>query len=402
MQSNKKAVIAHLGARDHYEVAKALHETNQLERLVTDFMLPAPLSYLFPITRSSSALPLHKIMMPLASLYMFVQRILDKKKNELLLESVVIDLGLHSFDIAKKHKADLFLYSYEAHDAFKKAKDSGYDGKRILFQVHPHPSSVRELLGPEMERIPYSKQSILYEMEFRSEDYCDKMAAASNLAQHILAASSFTKQTLVENGIDPSIITVVPYGVDAQQFEYKPRVYDPSSPILRVLFVGSLVQRKGVADLLIAIQSLRSPNIQLTICGRGGFDDNILAMFNDVNLTVKRNLTTAELATEMQTADIFVLPSIVEGFALVILEAMACGLPVISTPNTCAPDVIQENENGFIVPIKDAAAIADKILWCLNNKQKLPEMSASAAKRAREFTWERFRQGVNTFYNHTL
>ena len=400
MQSNRKAVVAHLGARDHYELAKALHETNQLERLVTDFMLPTPFSYALPITRSSTSLPLDRVMLPLTSLYMFGQRILDKKNTQHLVENIGTDLGLNSLAIARKKKADLFLYSYDAYDAFKKGKDEGYEGKRILFQVHPHPTSVRELLGTEIERIPYSKQSILDEMEFKLEAYCEKLARAPALAQHILTASSFTKQTLVENGIDPAIISVVPYGVNFEHFEYKPRTYQPNNQILKVLFVGSMVQRKGIADLLIAIQSLHSHNIQLTICGRGGFDDNILSLFKDINLTVKRNLTRAELRHEMQTADVFALPSIVEGFALVILEAMSCGLPVITTPNTCAPDVIQENENGFIVPIKSAPALATKIQWCLENKQKLPEMSANAAKRAREFSWERFRRGVTDFYNH--
>jgi glycosyltransferase involved in cell wall biosynthesis len=88
----------------------------------------------------------------------------------------------------------------------------------------------------------------------------------------------------------------------------------------------------------------------------------------------------------------------VEGFGHVILEGMSLGLPVIATPNTGGRDVIQNGLNGFLVPIRNSAAIAGKLEWALGNSGKLREMGAEAAKTAREFSWDKFRSGILSAY----
>ena len=89
----------------------------------------------------------------------------------------------------------------------------------------------------------------------------------------------------------------------------------------------------------------------------------------------------------MRTCDLLVLPSIVEGRALVQQEAMACGLPLIVTPNAGGDDLIAEGETGFLVPIRSPEAIAEKINWFAMNRGCINGMAIAAQKRASEFTW---------------
>jgi glycosyltransferase involved in cell wall biosynthesis len=96
----------------------------------------------------------------------------------------------------------------------------------------------------------------------------------------------------------------------------------------------------------------------------------------------------------MQTCDIFVLPSIVEGRALVQQEAMACGLPLIATKNAGADDLIVEGETGFLVPIRSPEKIAEKIDWFAMNRSRLGGMGIAAQRRARDLTWRSYGETV--------
>jgi glycosyltransferase involved in cell wall biosynthesis len=89
---------------------------------------------------------------------------------------------------------------------------------------------------------------------------------------------------------------------------------------------------------------------------------------------------------------VFVFPSLVEGFGLVLLEAMACGIPIITTPNTGGPDIIIDGIEGFIIPIRDVEALKVKIAWCYSHPQELAKMGIAARKKAEQLTWERYRQ----------
>src|SRR6185436_18349640 len=94
----------------------------------------------------------------------------------------------------------------------------------------------------------------------------------------------------------------------------------------------------------------------------------------------------------MGSCDVFVLPSIVEGRALVQQEAMACGLPLIVTPNAGGEDLIEEGRTGFLVPIRSPGLLAEKINWFADHPEALPEMGAAARAKAAEYTWSAYGQ----------
>jgi glycosyltransferase involved in cell wall biosynthesis len=164
------------------------------------------------------------------------------------------------------------------------------------------------------------------------------------------------------------------------------------------MFLGSIVQRKGLSYLLDAVRSLRTRRITVLLRGRGTVDSALLHTYRDIDFDLQLGLPTEEIVRDLQRTDLFVLPSLVEGFAHVILQAMQCGVPVLTTDHTCGPDVIVNGREGFIVPIRDAAAVAAKLEWGIGQRNDLYEMGLAAAQRAREFTWQRFRAGIRAAY----
>jgi glycosyltransferase involved in cell wall biosynthesis len=96
------------------------------------------------------------------------------------------------------------------------------------------------------------------------------------------------------------------------------------------------------------------------------------------------------LLREMSEADVFVFPSLFEGFALVILEAMAAGLPVITTPNTAGPDLIEDGKDGLIVPAGDVKALQTAMDSLLNDPERARAMGRAAHEKAKEYTWEKY------------
>jgi glycosyltransferase involved in cell wall biosynthesis len=129
------------------------------------------------------------------------------------------------------------------------------------------------------------------------------------------------------------------------------------------------------------------------ICGRVLDDLKLFEPYRD-RVTIRPSVSHAELAAAYQSADLFVFPSVAEGFGHVLLEAMACGLPILSTSATAAPDLIHEGVEGFVTAPGDTESVAARIDWALSNRLQLREMKGSARERAEHFTWERFRSRI--------
>jgi glycosyltransferase involved in cell wall biosynthesis len=206
-------------------------------------------------------------------------------------------------------------------------------------------------------------------------------------------ASSFTKKTLIENGTSSDQISVIPYGVDTNRFTPDSRRRSPSGAKLQLLFVGRINQRKGIKYLLEAMRLLDSREVHLTVCGRVVDGLELFRSFGG-QVDVRPSVSAAELVAAYQAADMFVFPSVAEGFGQVLLEALACGLPVLSTTSTAAPDLIEDGVQGFIVPPRRPDLIADRIEWALAHRGEVAAMGERARQQAERFTWHRFRASV--------
>jgi glycosyltransferase involved in cell wall biosynthesis len=162
---------------------------------------------------------------------------------------------------------------------------------------------------------------------------------------------------------------------------------------LRVLFAGSMGQRKGLADLFAAFKILKRKDVELVLMG-----SSILPLpfyrkqFTDFIYEPTRS--HEDVLRLMQTCHILVLPSIIEGRALVQQEAMMCGLPLIITANTGGADLIEEGKTGFLVPIRSPEKIAEKINWFADHRQEIAAMGDSARKKARQLSWDLYRHKI--------
>jgi glycosyltransferase involved in cell wall biosynthesis len=133
--------------------------------------------------------------------------------------------------------------------------------------------------------------------------------------------------------------------------------------------------------------------VELTVCGPI-VDD--LALFRALGekVEIRGAVSFSELPKAYREADLFVLPSVAEGFAHVLLEALACGVPILSTTHTAAPDLIEDGTQGFVVEPRRVDLLAARIEWALNHRAELAQMRLAARERAEQFSWRRFEAGV--------
>jgi glycosyltransferase involved in cell wall biosynthesis len=160
-----------------------------------------------------------------------------------------------------------------------------------------------------------------------------------------------------------------------------------------VLFVGQMVQRKGLWYLLEAWRRLALPNAELVLAGRGNRDQQMLAKFEG-QYQIRTTMTIQVLAELYQSSHLLCVPSLVEGFGQVFLESLACGTPVIATPHTGVADSIRNGEEGFIVNVRSVDELMERLEWAYTHRAELSLMRAKARRLAEGFTWKAFRNAV--------
>jgi alpha-maltose-1-phosphate synthase len=288
--------------------------------------------------------------------------------------------------VAEHHLEGLdAIYSYEdlAATTFKKAKQQGI---LCLYDLPiPYYQMTGDIMRQEAELFPALAPAI--ENLRESPEKIDRKQQEIQLADRIFVASSISKQSLLDINVDAEKISTIPYGAPVDYFQPQPKQDDT----FRALFLGQISPRKGVHYLLTAWENLKLHNAELVLVGQNRFPTGWLEQYSDVCKYVS-SIPHLLLNQYYSRASVFVFPSLIEGFAMVLLEAMACGIPIITTPNTAGPDIITDGIEGFIIPIRDVAAIEEKLEWCYSHPQELAAMGRAARRKAEELTWGLYRQ----------
>ncbi|GAB4403120.1 MAG: glycosyltransferase family 4 protein [Anaerolineales bacterium] len=255
-----------------------------------------------------------------------------------------------------------------------------------------HVDRQEETLRREYDRLglPYRSLRALYR---------DRLLAEYDVADFLIVPSSFVAESMMCSGIHPRKIILLPYGVNLYRLPSERSYHERAKKTFRVLFVGQIIPLKGIHHLVQAFTRLRLPQSELIVVGQG--DAEYLTLLKrlvptDVSMRFTGQLTQAELWTYYQSADVFVLPTLSEGSALVVYEAMAAGLPVITTPNAGA--VVCDGVDGLLFPACDVDALQDKILYLYNNPDARIAMGEFARTRVQEFTWEHYRERLMQAY----
>ena len=290
--------------------------------------------------------------------------------------------NLHKFNFTSIH-----AYEDGAAHSFTRAKELGIFCSYELPIAHWATS--RRLLAEEAERYPEWIPTL--DSIHETEQKLLRKEQELELADCISCPSKFVLQSLPKSIRNSKPCQVAHFGSPSALEKTEDLLKRPKDQKLKILFVGSMSQRKGLADLFNAIKILNTDKISLTIIGQPSMPLDFYQS-RCPNFRHIPTCTNAKVKSIMRDHDLLVLPSIVEGCALVQQEALSCGLPILITPNTGGEDLIDEGKTGFLVPIRQPSLIAEKIEWFIHNKKDLPEMSISCKRKAEHYTWKNYAQ----------
>ena len=398
-------VCAFRGRRDSYQVPIALAEAGRLDLFVTDYFagrsqralalaLPRGISERI-LSRSDVRLPASRVQCLFSTAGAEALSRLGGASRERVFSTYDPIYGAEAARHARLRKSDLFMYSPHAFEAF--SADYAHFPQKILFQFHPHFALENAILAEDIR----TSQGHGIHFEGRWEGGAAEVSEARRrgdsawqLADHVVCASSFTKRSLVEAGADPTSITVVPYGVESETISARPPTF-PDFDRFHVLFVGSGLQRKGLHHLVLAWRRARLPSgSRLTVICRVA-DPALGSLLNGTaGVNVINGVSEHELDHLYNTATLFAMPSLVEGFGQVYIEALSHGLPVLGTVNTGLHDIGNEDDGIFVAQpgnINSISCQLEKLASKLDRNFGIRQRAQTCAAR---FTWDRFRQNI--------
>ena len=230
-----------------------------------------------------------------------------------------------------------------------------------------------------------------YGVEFRR---CDPWILEKELAEYresdmVVVPSEFARRSFLSEGVDASRVTTIRMGSDLRRFR---KVADADPEDFVVCYCGRLGFGKGIPYLLEAFHKLRHPRKRLILIGE--IEPQIrsfLARANLDRIEILGHVRNTELSEYYSRAHVFVMPSLSDGWGLVQTEAMACGLPAISSENTGAADCITEGINGFVVPIRSSNSIAERLQLLADDPIRRAEMGANARRSVEAFKgWDQY------------
>ena len=213
----------------------------------------------------------------------------------------------------------------------------------------------------------------------------ERQMREAELADYLLCPSKHVAASFIKYGIPAEKCKVIPYGANIQLFQPK----EGEKKKFRILFVGTVGVRKGLVYLFRALEELHG-KYDLECIVIGGLEEQFRPVFEKYSHLFQHipNVPHKELVNYYSEASVFVFPSIDEGMALVQLEALACGVPVICTPNSGGDSVVEDGKEGFVVPVRDSKSIAAKLKVLLEDPNMVRSMSENARAKALSFSWD--------------
>ena len=281
-------------------------------------------------------------------------------------------------------------YAYEdaAEHTFEAARARGL---ACIYEMPiAHWQTVQRLLHEEAQRLPEWRQTIqgLDDSAAKLERKCHEI----DLADTIVVPSRFVLESLPAQVRSAKSCVLAPFGAPSPTAHAGDLRRQDAGP-LRVMFAGAMTQRKGLADLFAAMRLLERTDIELVVLGALNAP---LSFYRSQypGFVYEGTRPHAEVLRVMRSCDVFVLPALVEGRALVQLEALASGLPLVVTAHTGGDDLVEEGRTGFTIPIRSPEAIAERLAWFADHRDALAEMRRHAIRKAAETSWLHYESRV--------
>jgi glycosyltransferase involved in cell wall biosynthesis len=349
-------VIVSVQGRFHgFHLAAELHRQGLLQRLMTS--QPPGRAEAFGVPRERARATIrYEVLQRAAARFGLIERI-----------PRLIYLTSDAFDRAVARRlepADLVVaWSAMALHTHRRARELG--ARTVVERGSSHIGFQRDILEEERRRWGLRGPSPV------DPWLADKELAEYEAADAIGIPSSFVRRSFVSRGVPESKLLQVPYGVDLREFRPSPR----QTPGFRAIYVGALSLRKGIPDLL---EAASRAEVELWLVGPRQAETEVFLKRYSGRYQHHGSVPQSQLRGLYGQADVFVIASIEEGLAMVIPQALACGLPVICTTNSGGDDLVRDGVNGFVVPIRDPEALAKRLAALRDDPDRLAEMKRAA------------------------
>jgi alpha-maltose-1-phosphate synthase len=281
------------------------------------------------------------------------------------------------------------VYAYEdgAHHTFRRARQLGM---RTIYELPiAYFEAGRSILEREAQRHPELAKWMPVLNE--PEEKLARKRSELDSADIVVTASTFVKNSIPHNRVRVPIVTV-PYGCETST---RPKTWSARRGPLKLIYAGMLDPRKGIHYLFHALSQLDPTRFELTLAGRWNpqfrewLDAKYRVPYRDAGQVLH-----AKLLEMYKDHDLFVFPTLHEGFGLVLTEAMAAGIPIASTERSGAPDIIEDGVQGFLFRAGSEESLLGTLQRALEMQDCLPEMGARARARAETLTWAHYRKSL--------
>jgi glycosyltransferase involved in cell wall biosynthesis len=365
-------IVCQIGAREHYAIPRALHAGGVLAELITDFWTPPglPLGRVPALRRLRDryhpALHGANVYAPNAAMLggELLSRVMrrrgwpEMRARNARFQAAAIKYLSHGSGQDGGPRT-LFSYSYAARDLFRFAKTRGW--RTVLGQIDPGPEEER-IVAREHERYPdlgssWQPAPARYWAEWQEE---------LDLADVVVVNSDWSRDCLLKSGVPAGKIRVIPLvyeegqssaGKDREEQAAEP----PANRPVNVLFLGQINLRKGGGRLLDAMRLLRDEPVELTLVGPAEIDPSAWADLPKVRWMGP--VPRSEVDRFYQEADVFILPTLSDGYALTQLEALSQGLPVIAS--RCCGAAVEHGRNGWVLEDVEPATLSRTLLHAM-------------------------------------
>ncbi len=376
-----KYILTNSGKFHHFEVAKILFKRNQLKKIICGYPWFKLKNEKIPKELVESLGIYNIVKYPFRNILYF-KRFLEflTKLNKKNIDRATCKL------IDKNNDADvlLALAGVSLNAGLKIVKQNKI---YICERSSAHISYQNDLMMDEYNDQNTKKKYVV------NKWFVDKEMEEYENADIILAPSNFVKNTFDDS--TKKKIKVLGFGADTDNF-YPIDKIQKSKKYFDILFIGQKSLRKGLHYLLDAFQKFTHPNKRLHIVGSDTEDINFFKnKIKNEKIIIYGHVPQFKLNSIINKCHVFVLPSIEDGFGIVVLQAAAAGCPSIVSQNTGAADFVSKNCCGIVVPIRDPNAIADNLQTFSDDRNLLNEFSSKALKASNNYTWSDYVDKLN-------
>ncbi len=404
-----KIIVAHPGKQHSYKTAEALYRGNMLFQymttvydkknwkiLCTKYLMPKSVSNKI-VQRKSPTLPDELVTTQCTFLGLFLlffyKLPLKRKYRDWLFEHVHNQFGKCVAEYAIKNNVDaVIMYDTTCNECFRILKEKAPHIKRIQDVSIANRAFMKVNYEKDIERtgdLRLKKEQI----NLWNSNILKRNKEELDLTEYFIVASNMSKHSLMFSGIKEEQIYIIPYGVEFDKFPYCCR--KNSNGRLHLIYVGQITFRKGLHHLLRIISTEFKKTCDLSIIGFYNKSNELYQEYkNRGNIKFVGFVNHMNLVDYYHSSDLFVFPTLGEGFGLVILEAMSSGLPCLVSDLAGGDDAVDNGKNGFVFKAGDDKDFSSKLQWFVDNRERLAEMSKYSSSHVRKYTWDIYYKNI--------